>query len=58
MLQDGKPALSLSSMQSLSEGQQLKIVRAATEHSGSYLCIANNKVGKAEINFDVDVISK
>lgn len=45
-------------MQSLSEGQQLKIVRAATEHSGSYLCIANNKVGKAEINFDVDVISK
>uniref|UniRef100_A0A183D1U6 Ig-like domain-containing protein n=1 Tax=Gongylonema pulchrum TaxID=637853 RepID=A0A183D1U6_9BILA len=55
---DGKPALQLRSVQALSEGQQLKIVSAARQHRGSYMCSAENKVGKAEITFDVDVISK
>lgn len=45
-------------MQVLSEGQQLKIVGAAPVHAGSYMCSAQNKVGKADVTFDVDVISK
>jgi hypothetical protein len=45
-------------MQALSDAQQLKIVSASLDHAGSYVCSAKNKVGSAEINFDVDVISK
>ncbi|EFO22762.2 hypothetical protein LOAG_05722 [Loa loa] len=57
-IKDGKPALELNSVQTLSEGQQLKIVQADVEHRGSYVCLARNKVGQAEINFDVDVITR
>lgn len=56
--QDRKPALDLNSVQALSQGQQLQISRAGVEHRGSYVCFARNKVGQAEIGFDVDVISK
>uniref|UniRef100_A0A0M3IST8 Ig-like domain-containing protein n=1 Tax=Ascaris lumbricoides TaxID=6252 RepID=A0A0M3IST8_ASCLU len=54
---DGRPALSLPLVQTLSEGQQFKIISANAQHRGSYMCTALNKVGKAEISFDVDVIS-
>ncbi|VDP21781.1 unnamed protein product, partial [Onchocerca flexuosa] len=57
-IKDAKPALELTSVQTLSEGQQLKIARAGVEHRGSYVCLARNKVGQAEINFDVDVITR
>uniref|UniRef100_A0A0M3IST9 Ig-like domain-containing protein n=1 Tax=Ascaris lumbricoides TaxID=6252 RepID=A0A0M3IST9_ASCLU len=56
-IQDGRPALSLPLVQTLSEGQQFKIISANAQHRGSYMCTALNKVGKAEISFDVDVIS-
>uniref|UniRef100_A0A0R3RPN6 Immunoglobulin I-set domain protein n=1 Tax=Elaeophora elaphi TaxID=1147741 RepID=A0A0R3RPN6_9BILA len=57
-IKDGKRALELTSVQALSEGQQLKIARAGVEHRGSYVCLARNKVGQAEIGFDVDVITR
>ncbi|VDK86259.1 unnamed protein product, partial [Onchocerca ochengi] len=57
-IKDAKPALELTSVQMLSEGQQLKIARAGVEHRGSYVCLARNKVGQAEISFDVDVITR
>ncbi|KAM3729054.1 Hemicentin-1 [Dirofilaria immitis] len=57
-IKDGKPALELTSIQALSEGQQLKIARASVEHRGSYVCLARNKAGQAEISFDVDVITR
>ncbi|CAG9531886.1 unnamed protein product [Cercopithifilaria johnstoni] len=57
-MKDGKPALEFTSVQALSEGQQLKIARAGVEHRGSYVCLAQNKVGQAEIGFDVDVITR
>uniref|UniRef100_A0A914RG71 Ig-like domain-containing protein n=1 Tax=Parascaris equorum TaxID=6256 RepID=A0A914RG71_PAREQ len=53
---DGRSALSLPLVQTLSEGQQFKIISANAQHRGSYMCTALNKVGKAEISFDVDVI--
>uniref|UniRef100_F1KPK8 Hemicentin-2 n=1 Tax=Ascaris suum TaxID=6253 RepID=F1KPK8_ASCSU len=55
---DGRPALSLPLVQTLSEGQQFKIISANAQHRGSYMCTALNKVGKAEISFDVDVITR
>lgn len=58
IFQDDKPALELTSVQTLSEGQQLKIAHAGVEHRGSYVCLARNKIGQAEISYDVDVISK
>uniref|UniRef100_A0A915PVG6 Ig-like domain-containing protein n=1 Tax=Setaria digitata TaxID=48799 RepID=A0A915PVG6_9BILA len=57
-IKDGKSALELTSVEALSEGQQLKIARAGVEHRGSYVCLAQNKVGHAEISFDVDVITR
>uniref|UniRef100_A0A1I8F226 Ig-like domain-containing protein n=1 Tax=Wuchereria bancrofti TaxID=6293 RepID=A0A1I8F226_WUCBA len=56
-IKDGKSALELISVDALSEGQQLKIAQASVEHRGSYVCLARNKVGQAEIGFDVDVIT-
>ncbi|VBB33721.1 unnamed protein product, partial [Acanthocheilonema viteae] len=56
-IKDGKP-LAFTSVQTLSEGQQLKIARTSVEHRGSYVCLAQNKVGQAEIGFDVDVITR
>ncbi|CAI5454959.1 unnamed protein product [Caenorhabditis angaria] len=55
---DGKPLGDLKSVQILSEGQQFKIVHAETRHRGSYVCRAQNDVGTAEINFDVDIITR
>jgi selenophosphate synthetase-related protein len=47
----------LPSVELLSEGQQLKIVNAASDiHRGGYVCTATNKVGTADLGFDVDVI--
>lgn len=57
IFQDGKPALEFTSVEALSEGQQLRIAKASVKHRGSYVCIARNKIGEAEIDFDVDVIS-
>lgn len=47
----------LPSVELLSEGQQLKIINAASDvHRGGYVCTATNKVGTADLGFDVDVI--
>lgn len=54
---DGEPADDLPSVQVFSEGQQFRISPAATLHKGQYICTATNKVGAADVNFDVDVIS-
>ncbi|EGT58022.1 hypothetical protein CAEBREN_29713 [Caenorhabditis brenneri] len=55
---DGKPLGDLKSVQVLSEGQQFKIVHAEIAHKGSYICMAKNDVGTAEISFDVDIITR
>ncbi|ULT80160.1 hypothetical protein L3Y34_010619 [Caenorhabditis briggsae] len=55
---DGKPLGDLKSVQVLSEGQQFKIVHAEIAHKGSYICMAKNNVGSAEISFDVDIITR
>ncbi|VDM79574.1 unnamed protein product, partial [Strongylus vulgaris] len=55
---DGRPVAGLKSVKTLSEGQQFKISHAETSHRGSYACHAKNDVGSAEINFDVDIITR
>ncbi|NP_001360633.1 Ig-like domain-containing protein [Caenorhabditis elegans] len=55
---DGRPVGDLKSVQVLSEGQQFKIVHAEIAHKGSYICMAKNDVGTAEISFDVDIITR
>ncbi|EYB86265.1 hypothetical protein Y032_0282g1277 [Ancylostoma ceylanicum] len=55
---DGQPVNGLKSVRTLSEGQQFKISHAETNHRGSYACHAKNDVGSAEINFDVDIITR
>ncbi|KHJ98441.1 immunoglobulin I-set domain protein [Oesophagostomum dentatum] len=55
---DGQPITKLKSVKTLSEGQQFKISHAAMSHRGSYACHAKNDVGSAEINFDVDIITR
>ncbi|CAJ0933934.1 unnamed protein product, partial [Mesorhabditis belari] len=56
---DGHPINTLgNTFGILNDGQQFKINRATPKHKGSYACHASNKVGSAEINFDVDVITK
>uniref|UniRef100_A0A914V1Q2 Ig-like domain-containing protein n=1 Tax=Plectus sambesii TaxID=2011161 RepID=A0A914V1Q2_9BILA len=56
---DGSSVTVLPSVELLSEGQQLKIINAASDvHRGGYVCTATNKVGTADLGFDVDVISK
>ena len=55
---DGREITDLKSVKVLSEGQTFKIVHAETVHRGSYVCLAKNDIGTAEINFDVDVISR
>ncbi|KAK6759923.1 hypothetical protein RB195_021467 [Necator americanus] len=55
---DGQPVNGLKSVRTLSEGQQFKISHAETSHRGSYACHAKNDVGSAEINFDVDIITR
>ncbi|CAJ0583273.1 unnamed protein product, partial [Mesorhabditis spiculigera] len=54
---DGKP-VSTSTNLILNDGQQFKIAKASLNDKGSYACQAKNKVGEAEITFDVDVITK
>ncbi|GMT05475.1 hypothetical protein PENTCL1PPCAC_27649, partial [Pristionchus entomophagus] len=55
---DGSPADSLHSVTVLSNGQHFKISHADLGHKGSYSCHVSNKVGNAEISFDVDVITR
>lgn len=58
-LQEGASASTLPNIEVLSEGQQFKIASAAADiHRGAYLCTATNKVGSADLGFDVDVITK
>lgn len=56
-IQDGRAALSLPLAQTLSELQQFEIMSANAQHNGSYACTALNEVDKAQISFDVDVVS-
>ncbi|GMT31155.1 hypothetical protein PFISCL1PPCAC_22452 [Pristionchus fissidentatus] len=55
---DGNPANALHSVTVLSNGQHFKISHADLGHKGSYSCHVSNKVGNAEISFDVDVITR
>ncbi|KAE9555394.1 hypothetical protein FO519_001406 [Halicephalobus sp. NKZ332] len=55
---DDRPADLLPNVQVLSDGQQFKILAAKEDHRGSYVCTAKNKVGKIDISFDVDVITR
>ncbi|KAI1722962.1 immunoglobulin i-set domain-containing protein [Ditylenchus destructor] len=43
-------------IQLLSEKQQLKIVEATAQHRGTYACSVHNKVGRAGLTFQVDVV--
>lgn len=54
----GEDATRLPNVQVLSDGQQLRISSASQLHGGQYICTATNKVGTADLNFDVDVIGK
>lgn len=55
---DGREIKDLKSVKVLSEGHTFKIVHAETVHRGSYVCMAKNEIGSAELGFEVDVISK
>ncbi|WKY14387.1 hypothetical protein Q1695_000159 [Nippostrongylus brasiliensis] len=55
---DGRSIVGLKSWRTLSEGQQFKISHAEKGHRGSYTCQVKNEVGSAEINFDLEIITR
>ncbi|KAK0404397.1 hypothetical protein QR680_017438 [Steinernema hermaphroditum] len=55
---DGRPADAFNGLQTLNDGQQLKILSASEAARGVYLCTASNKVAAVDISFDVDVMTR
>lgn len=56
LLNSTNPLIIDSSIQLLSDGEQLRIQRANINHAGSYVCSATNKVATTGITVQVTVI--